>query len=332
MPDPPLPPPTSIAARVKECLRSFDAMMVGLDANEEYHSLSRAFSDASGRFKIWTSNIGAHHTGRRSLDYRLRDASHLQDHVLMLLSSLMGNLKDGMWNSKNTGATADSIAAKDILSGVKVPWDQLQFSDSDSEDSEDEDIQSESERPQEFQHKTEMDQILEGIKESITNLLRLSASIRNPARHDQWLNFSESFDTTPFEQYDISHVIEKHPNIPPSLARRLGTALSRRRCYFRYREEHHNKLANGLIGEEQDSKSTIASSLPDNHKVLAVNMPNADDNASEGAFTATSFATSVADAARLRVPPLPQDAEYDNHFECPFCYDMIIVRNRSAWK
>jgi hypothetical protein len=179
-----------------------------------------------------------------------------------------------------------------------------------------------------------MEQILAGVNEAITNLLRLSATIRNPAQHDQWLNFSESFNTTPFEQYDIAHVAEKHPHISSSLARRLGTALSRRRCYFKYREEHHNKMAAGLTVEKQDGRSKIASSLPDKQKLSAVgaSMLRDDDNQSEGGFTATSFATSVADTAALRIPPLPHNADYDTHFECPFCYDIIIVKNRSAWK
>ena len=176
-----------------------------------------------------------------------------------------------------------------------------------------------------------MDQILAGINEAITNLLRLSAAIRNPARHDQWLNFSKSFDTTPFEKYDIAHVVAKYPHISGYLAHRLGTALSRRRCYFKYREEHHNKMAAGLTADEQDGKSTIASSLPDKQKVSTVIVGD-DDNTSESGFTATSFATSVANPEALPVPSLPPGADYDNHFECPFCYDIIIVKNRSAWK
>ena len=89
---PVLPP---IAAQVKGCLGYFDVLLANLDAKDECHSLLRAISDASGRFKIWSSNIGAHHAGRRSLDHRLRDASHLQEHVLRLLSSLAENLNDG---------------------------------------------------------------------------------------------------------------------------------------------------------------------------------------------------------------------------------------------
>ena len=179
-----------------------------------------------------------------------------------------------------------------------------------------------------------MDQIVAGVNEAITNLLRLSATIRNPARHDQWLNFFEELDTSHYEQFDVAHVATKFPQLSVHLARRLGIALSRRRCYFKYREEHRNKMASDLNTLEQDGKSTIASSLPDNLKTLTVgsSTPDDDDNQSDGGFTATSFATSVADPSSGRIPPLPPGTSYDEYFECPFCYDMIMVSNRPAWK
>ncbi|KAE9982670.1 hypothetical protein BLS_005593 [Venturia inaequalis] len=44
--------------------------------------------DEFGRFKMWSGNIGAHHSGHSSLDYHLRDASHIQRRVLELLEDL----------------------------------------------------------------------------------------------------------------------------------------------------------------------------------------------------------------------------------------------------
>jgi hypothetical protein len=204
----------------------------------------------------------------------------------------------------------------------------------DSEDDSDTDTDTVSPLYQGVQYKTEMEQILAGINEAIVNLLRLSATIRNPARHDQYLNFSKSFDTTPFEPFDIGHVSAKYPHISRHLASRLGTALSRRRCYFKYREGHRNKLAAGLIVEDRNDESTVASSLPEVHKVSAVgvSMMNDDDNQSDGGFTATSFASSLADTAALRIPPLPTNAIYDKHFECPLCYNIVMMSNRATWK
>jgi hypothetical protein len=96
-----IPVPPSIAAQVEDCLRSFDALLVVLDVREEFRPLSSAINDALGRFKIWSSNIGAHRSGRRSLDHRLRDASHLREHVLRLLSGLAENLGDGKYSASH---------------------------------------------------------------------------------------------------------------------------------------------------------------------------------------------------------------------------------------
>jgi hypothetical protein len=92
--------PTPIASGVIECLGRFDELLLDLHAHEEYEPFSKAISDALGRFKIWSSNIGAHRTGKRSLDHRLRDASHLKEQVLRLLTSLTDNLGDGKYIPK----------------------------------------------------------------------------------------------------------------------------------------------------------------------------------------------------------------------------------------
>jgi len=211
------------------------------------------------------------------------------------------------------------------------------LSDDDSDDNEvDVDDATSTSPLQSLGHRTEMDQIRAGVSEAITNLLRLSAAIRNPARHDQWLNFSQSIDTTPYEPYDIGHVVSKYPGISDALACRLGLALSRRRCYFKYRKEHHDKLASGLAGDVQDDQSTLASSLPS--KAKTPKRTNSDlntafgDEQSDSGFTTTSFATSIADTTTLRVPPLPRGADFDDPFECQFCFGIIIVGNRSMWK
>ncbi|KAK3361288.1 hypothetical protein B0T24DRAFT_652984 [Lasiosphaeria ovina] len=54
----------------------------------------RKLRDEQTRFKVWSGNIGAHRTGTSSLDYRLRDASHIKNQVASLLRDLNGLLKD----------------------------------------------------------------------------------------------------------------------------------------------------------------------------------------------------------------------------------------------
>jgi len=47
-----------------------------------------AIVDEFDRFKIWAGNIAAHRKGRRSLEFRLRDAAHLKDETHNLLVAL----------------------------------------------------------------------------------------------------------------------------------------------------------------------------------------------------------------------------------------------------
>ena len=54
-----------------------------------------AVEDQYARFKIWAGNIGAHRSGRVSLDHRLREATRTRKRVVNLLDDLENNLNDG---------------------------------------------------------------------------------------------------------------------------------------------------------------------------------------------------------------------------------------------
>jgi hypothetical protein len=84
-----------ISAQVRECLRSYSSLTSVLEGNNEHVAFKDQLKDAISRFKIWSSTIGAHRTGRSGLDFRLREASHLQEHVNRLLSSMKESLDDG---------------------------------------------------------------------------------------------------------------------------------------------------------------------------------------------------------------------------------------------
>jgi hypothetical protein len=50
--------------------------------------------DEQSRFMVWSGNIGAHRTGRSSLDHRLRDASNIRNHIIQMLCNLIELLGD----------------------------------------------------------------------------------------------------------------------------------------------------------------------------------------------------------------------------------------------
>lgn len=307
---------SSIAKSVKGCLELFRALasLPSPVLIASYQIALMTIIEEEPRFKVWSGNMGAHASGRRSLQFRLRDASHLQKQVLSLLADLSELLKDALA----------------IMKGNKVPWDQIEDDDiSDDESDSSEDDSDDDELP-----RTELEQIASGVPDTVNCLLRLSAAIRNPAPHDRFAT-SVPIDVSHYESFDIQHVQAKFQKVDSILARRLGNAISRRRQYFRYRESHHLKLAHGLDPKDQtDGKSTIASSIPGYAKGAgfdnALSMID-EDAVSDAGISQTSFASSITDTERLRIPPLPKSAE-SGTFECPFCFMIITATNRGSWK
>ena len=98
---------------VVQCFNSFQELVsileelfpsyVGTDPEEHKPSLEIIWkcmeptyiADELGRLRIWCANIGAHRTGRSSLDFRLRDASNIKRRVLSLLDDLNESLNEG---------------------------------------------------------------------------------------------------------------------------------------------------------------------------------------------------------------------------------------------
>ncbi|WAO97151.1 Hypothetical protein NCS54_01486500 [Fusarium falciforme] len=187
---------------------------------------------------------------------------------------------------------------------VSSPWDQISsdggvFLDQDVEDSDSPD--------------TELEQISMDVADVVDCLLSLSVAIRNPAPHDRFVE---------------SHSI--------GLAERLGKAISRRRQFFKYREAHRLKLSHGLDYHYLGDAETIASSLPEHLKDKSrtgqiSRLPVLEDNYSDAGVSQTSYATSAADTEQRHVPPLPTEAS-KGPFECPFCFTIIAVTDRSTWK
>jgi hypothetical protein len=316
----------NISASVAKCLTAFRLLLLALDGlenDEQRRAIAANLRDEETRFKVWSGNIGAHKKGRSSLDYRLRDASHIQKQVVNLLEELR--------------ALIDDAAA--IVKGEKVPWDELDDEALDVNDNQDDGIPD-----------TELGQIATDVVDTVNCLLRLSVTIRNPAPHDRFVA-SRATETTHYEPFDIQHVRSKFGDtINEDLAVRLGKAISRRRQFFKYRESHHAKLSHGLEPEEskslnpnldlgrRDAVSTIASSIPnelnDTQPAATASQPMAvvdEDARSDAGVSETSFASSVAELTKPRVPPLPKESA-KGPFECPFCFMMITATNSISWK
>lgn len=78
----------SIPTTVRHCLDQFKGLQnlsdTGDSSSDEY-----SIKNELDRFKIWVGNLAAHRPlGKRSLEYRLRDAEDLRSSVLELLTDL----------------------------------------------------------------------------------------------------------------------------------------------------------------------------------------------------------------------------------------------------
>ncbi|KAK4177089.1 hypothetical protein QBC36DRAFT_310460 [Triangularia setosa] len=316
---------STIAAHVSASLNSFQDLLAVVgslsalqddSSQEDVGSLSalsrQVIQNELSRFKVWAGNIGAHRSGRASLDYRLRDASNIRSQVVALLQDLIESLND-----------------------ERIPWDQEPSDSSDDSDGYEDDDEEVITAPTGL---TELSQISSDITEIINCLFRLTVTIQNPAPHDRFKQ-RNWVDTSHFEERDIAHVRDMFPRSALVDRERLGKAISRRRQYFKYRELHHQKMAYGLDGTEDEddgAQSTVASSiakhLRDHDGINTQSEKHIldEDNASVSAWTDTTFGSSLIAGDRPRIPPIPKAAA-DGPFECPFCYMMISALTTRAW-
>jgi hypothetical protein len=190
------------------------------------------------------------------------------------------------------------------------------------------------------QDDSEIGRILTDIGHTVDCLLRLSTAIRTPAPHDRFKSRAGADMVERFEPWDTRHVEDKFPDIDVRIAERLGRAAARRRQYFKYREEHAEKLAEGLESwdtddqdnedKRRDEATTVASSIPNHLKDSFGGLGGfIDDTRSE--VSGTSYALSTADTTKLRVPPMPKE-HVDGPFQCPFCRMVVSIDTRREWK
>ena len=99
-----LPTNSAIATRCGDCSTLFHQLSTAIQDNlSDSHNLCQItesfVQDELGRFRVWLGNVGAHRSGRISLDYRLREAANMRDSVLELLTDLGDNIREGRFIS-----------------------------------------------------------------------------------------------------------------------------------------------------------------------------------------------------------------------------------------
>lgn len=266
----------------------------------------RAWKDELGRLRLWAGNIGAHQTGQSSLDYRLRDASHIKNQTVRILEAIRKLLAE-LQNSLS-GETEDEED------------DQL-----------DEDLQS---LVAELDLGNPSDSVLtvpeahESLVNKVSQLFEISMTVRKPAQQDRLIGTKKG-DSEPFKFNFHQHVSHKYPQAEKQLVDRISSAMARQRAILKYRERHHLKLSQGLhIDEDGDKLSeTVASTFR-----LEAPGQISDDLMSNSDASFTSYAGSLLSGGeKLAIPALPKEAAGRKPFECPYCYFIITLKDRQAW-
>ena len=80
-------------------MKAFKRLTSGESVDSVLHE---ALEEEFGRFRVWAGNVSAHTTGRRSLEYRLRDSSELATAVVGYLKRLLDTLAEGKFSGDST--------------------------------------------------------------------------------------------------------------------------------------------------------------------------------------------------------------------------------------
>ncbi|EGO53402.1 hypothetical protein NEUTE1DRAFT_133803 [Neurospora tetrasperma FGSC 2508] len=153
------------------------------------------------RFKLWSASSGASRVrGTRSLEYKVRDALSLRNHVISLLKDL--------WDAADEARrslTDDFSSGQDEERPFLVVDDLAQYF-------------SKNIGPE----ISVFDEFLDDIKRIVDRLLRLTVVFKNPTPHEQVLPMHADNLIN-----HVSHVQIKFPGIPDYLAERLGGMFSK---------------------------------------------------------------------------------------------------------
>ena len=290
----------SLKSLLLSSLSSFNDLINDVDAPQyiyESEVPAASWIDELGRLRIWAGNVGAHQTGPSSLDFRLRDASHIQDEVTKLLKDLERLLEEAHEYIYEEDHEDESLCGSDSLDEDPV---------------------------------TELQALFGELTTIIQCLYKLAMLIRNPAQHD-FLAESYRTETAAFEPWDQQHVRGKFPQAEEVLILRLARALTRRRGYLKYRERQSRKLAKGL--EDPQTKSggdgaTISETMASDVQSQPVDY---NDTPSESGISQTSYAESLLRGGVITLPAQPKDSTLGNPFVCPYCHFIITIKTTQSW-
>lgn len=212
-------------------------------------------------------------------------------------------------------------------------------------------------------------ELLRDIRACVTQLFKASSLIRQAAPVDLFAKALSRHRYHFNDQFDIAHVGEKYPKLAIDefswLRKRLGRAITQRRHYLCYIQDHREKLGSVnaeaeqakltaptlqapaeallLLDTQHDSSSrpstflTKASTLMPGHitsQLLSV-VEKSDSEADTQSYTTISRSVGgdMDSSAITRIPKLENlQFRSSKELECPFCYRIKKFKNEREWR
>ena len=172
----------------------------------------------------------------------------------------------------------------------------------------------------------------------------MSILARKPAQHDLYLG-SKSADVAVFESFDYNYVKQKFPEADDTLVRRLGSTITRRRKYLKYRERLATELRQGVSKVDPAARdvqevygvnateSRTRVPVPDDYvKNLEQRNIIFDDEVSDTGIPQTYYAPTSLYGRNIAIPAPSDDALGGDPFECPYCFHFVTIYGKPSWK
>ena len=329
-----------MSERCRACVRNLRDVISALSkpGSTNEHVKQARVSEELDRFILFVGNIDGFHEPESpmSVESRLHEAKDVHNHILCLLDDL-------------------DEAAKELHQIVSGKRQGMTCVLDESEDGKD-------------LRTSEEHELQDEISATITRLFRVTSLIRQAAPTDP---FAKALIRNRYrfsDQYDIAHVGQKYPNLDTEdktwLRQRLGRAITDRRCYLSYMQDHRNILEREIDQDENAKDATGKMHVPaadqprdrnsktDNmsrpsistqqNTIVSQQVPlgslNArkpDSNDVIHSYTTMSRSVDRNDESSdtVRIPRLEDlRSGGKKEFECPFCFRIKRFKNESVWR
>ncbi|KAK4892803.1 hypothetical protein LTR27_008717 [Elasticomyces elasticus] len=292
--------------------------------NNNSQTLHIAILDNSSRFNIWVGNIGARYPAAdpRSADHRLRDAPRPASRILDILRDLCETNHELL----------------NILLGHRQDASNVDVEDAEDDSDHDEAFDLEVvENPISEAH-----ELCLTVADSITSLMKVSVLIRKATPRDKYAKAAAKKAMPEWTLSDRSHVGDKFPKAKDQrwLVERLGDAITARRQFLRYSQEHHERLAGETGGKHDVSgrsalnatvTATAASTL-DFEMIQSRNLHQMkdDDDSYSQAYSRVTYAAAVDSPLKFSsLESVAKDRESGRH-TCSRIFEHTFARSKVA--